>query len=502
MANNKVTHGDYALLSNAIYQEYSPTGWIEYKCTHPKKTNVDGYVGCAYQKGDVLIVAHRGTQPQKLYGLVDDLQIALNALPNHYYSAVSFVNNLYKNISGSDLSIVGHAGHSLGGCITELMIAHYPVVLGVAFESPGALDIVKRHKSHFSKVVLETVATRLTLYNAAPNLINGADLHLAPIIRLYPGYDLKKNDAVEFTLQQHSIDNLVNQFDIETGSPNVYGDMGDLWSKSADWTNLKSRIPELFYSFFHMTSTLNKDFLQNYNSNPYLLESIFDSDNLNTARRIAKIDSEGGIGDPSLKGVDLFGNDKANQIWGGSNFADQIYSGNGDDIIWIFSGNDKISDSSGHDQYNFYLHNMKGEHIIVDQDGKGSLYMMNIKCNLQGVFSGCKDKFIPKNHGDCDTRSLSGKSSFLDFGISKFYKFIKFDHEEDVFTLEVDGDRNLHITYNNPYFDSVSRIPAEIIISNFSNGDFGISMASCSILGKQSIFEVESTVLGEHNLQI
>lgn len=140
---------DFAYLSNAVYQKLLPDelppitvevptaiqGVYEVWTRIATASGNDdtGYFGAAYfnARTKEVILVNRGTEPTDVRDLRSDAQMLLDQVPDQFNSAESFyiaVRNLILRpdldnpFLGATLSITGH---SLGGSLTQLLIARH-----------------------------------------------------------------------------------------------------------------------------------------------------------------------------------------------------------------------------------------------------------------------------------------------------------------------------------------------------------------------------------------
>jgi Ca2+-binding RTX toxin-like protein len=141
------TFNDYLALSSAVYQDGSqiPLTWTSI-LRSPE--NSSGYQGEAFFNAvtNEIVLVNRGTD--ELTDLVSDAQILLDFKPNQYNDAEGFYNQVREEaiLRGATLSI---AGHSLGGSLTQLLVANHAgdsfngqPLSGVTFNALGAESLL------------------------------------------------------------------------------------------------------------------------------------------------------------------------------------------------------------------------------------------------------------------------------------------------------------------------------------------------------------------------
>lgn len=542
---SSITHYECAYYSNAVYQPNldAPllSGWSWYggerdKFEYCKNPDGGGFCTIALAKNNEILIVTRGT----INGSKDlwqDFQIFIGSTTLYYNEAVKFVNNV-TSTKMSQFVIKGFTGHSLGGYISEQLSAKFLGTQAVTFDSPGLPDNLVNQIIKSNPNFANNVAT----YNSAPNIINALYPHYGKTYRLYPDYKVNSGGLLDglpdFSLQQHSIADLLAQFSNITFIPNIYGNMSSLWDtawlssfkSSSDYriVNLIKNLVKAADAAFSNTP-LQQKFYLNYNANPYYWEQNFDANNLNTAARYNSIVANyKGIDKSSLNDVGVLisgSNTISKAIWGSTNYADIINSTVNNDVVYLFSGNDNIFDPVGNDQYQFFLHNMRGNHTIYDQDGKGSLFFANIGCSV-GKIIPLDGSYIfePKNYDACKSGieensdgvtnlnwwrcynkniALYKPDSMPTYKIVKWAKYYKaqaecnkefgggylssgpvfyYDHKSDIFLFEkINNNQDLLISYNSrDQFFLFGQ--GAIIIKNFVNGSLGITLPSTSSL--------------------
>lgn len=230
-----------AFFSNLVYTDPSkqiiPEGWVLLLSSEHDVFNRD-FLSCVYVNTNLhqVIIAIRGTVPTKSWNLWEDFLIALNLVPTVYeYDAKPFLDlavktiNFIPNIKEYSITITGH---SLGATLAEIASANY-AIKAVTFESPGSELIVSVmvSKGLLPEDSLIYLKNNLIIFNSAPNAIDSINSHLCKsLIRLYPELDFNTascipnviNFFVDFTLQQHSIKPILDQFNPQTEEPLVY----------------------------------------------------------------------------------------------------------------------------------------------------------------------------------------------------------------------------------------------------------------------------------------
>ncbi len=141
------TFNDYLALSSAVYQDDSqvPLAWT---LILPSDPNANGYQGRAFFNAatNEIVLVNRGTD--ELRDLVSGAQILLDFTPDQYADAERFYNDVKAEAisRGATLTITGH---SLGGSLTQLLVANHTgdsfngqPLSGVTFNALGAKSLL------------------------------------------------------------------------------------------------------------------------------------------------------------------------------------------------------------------------------------------------------------------------------------------------------------------------------------------------------------------------
>jgi len=131
--DNMTTASDLALLAKLVYErdKTSMSGW-DMKKNWGKFSGYGFYAEAYVSKNDNWVLSIRGSQDKRDY-LVDDLQIAINALPLQMKDALDAYYDFIKLPKKSPTFITGH---SLGGGLAQLLAAQF-TVRTVTFNAPG-----------------------------------------------------------------------------------------------------------------------------------------------------------------------------------------------------------------------------------------------------------------------------------------------------------------------------------------------------------------------------
>lgn len=420
-----------------------------------------GFFARAYKNNALnsVVVSFRGTNDIADL-LFADVRLAFStSIPSQYTYLKQFIDRL-DNLNITLNKHLSFTGHSLGGFLAQLASATYnkPAVI---FESPAAKNIINNNDFAYKS---SDLSNKIKGYNAAPNLINTAGgEHFEEISRLYPEYDFSPLSI--FTLQQHSMIHLLEQYNSE-GGLKLKANMHNYWLENG-----------VSYNWLFSENSFNNLFFNNYNQNPYYWERVWSTAvNPNglfqtTAQRIGDVANKGGIAsgsDLSKSGVTINGDNSGNKFFGSTNFADHLNGGTGSDSYWPFSGIDVIHDTGGYDYYYFYTHNMKGITTIYSTSKQGEIKFVNIDCTIGDLYktdSANIYAFIPVLNSNCDVGKYSSKP--FCFGSGCVF------HSGDIIVLQLDGS-DLKIAYNHK--DFADSYKDKILLKNFHNGDFSISL--------------------------
>jgi tetratricopeptide (TPR) repeat protein len=197
----------------------------------------DGFRAIAYihDERKQVVIAFRGTEPNEPVTLwIDWEEVYNNAIGSHGEQAYNFTKVVRDALSEErkrimlrgefipDAYQVTVTGHSLGAWIASIVcsISYYPAVV---FDNPGAKKVVKAYRE--GKVIKDPDIPLIS-YQAMPNLINTAheqivgqctfQLTTKAERRKHTGLSIKE---ISYTLEQHSIDLIVETFNPATGMP-------------------------------------------------------------------------------------------------------------------------------------------------------------------------------------------------------------------------------------------------------------------------------------------
>ena len=330
---------DYAIMMVEAYKNNNhnaPAGWSAILTA----SNPNGYYAVAFQKGNNIVIAHRGSDDLP-YSDFDDsiLNIGTGNPPEQFQNAIDFTNtiiNIYPNTS------ITHTGQSLGAVLSELCVARFfPNQSATTFDSPGSVEIIENLIDD-GEITIPSGQTESTfialLYNynktylAGVNIVNTANHHIGEIFRIYPPYsylgilDSYLLSYLVYTKQQHSKELLKDQINPSTNAPYVVQEK-DSWPEG--------------YINGHINYFINYDHNTHF-WNEYLRFTILNPVLTNLA-----------VASSFQEGVTIEGDNTNNYIWGGTNDSDEIFAKQGNDIVVGYEGNDELNGGTGIDKVDY-----------------------------------------------------------------------------------------------------------------------------------------------------
>jgi ankyrin repeat protein len=237
--------------TNADYEERLklPNGW---KLLTTASNTKNGYFGAAYWHPDNqhVVIAHKGTNISSIKDIWTDVQgVINNNFVSQMNSAVTFawktVEVLHKVTRKNHVHFqLFFTGHSLGGWLAQITTFTTEYLKKVnnnflksdnaqeryhphteVFDSPGCTEMLTKMADTFDvrHYDRDTVLQHLdiTSYLSAPNLINTCNHHQGTKYRIYPDLaDMSwcEKNTVLYTITTHSIVNILQVFDHETGN--------------------------------------------------------------------------------------------------------------------------------------------------------------------------------------------------------------------------------------------------------------------------------------------
>lgn len=148
-----------------------------------------GYFGIAYvnHDGRIIAIAHRGTSLDSIANarknIASDAAIAIRIMPGSQEYANAFTywvkRGEVRDLIANQAYRVIHIGHSLGGFHASVE-AYRAGEMGVAFDDPGAREIVTRAMGPFRPLQ----ARNIFHYHSVPNLINETNTPIGRVVRI------------------------------------------------------------------------------------------------------------------------------------------------------------------------------------------------------------------------------------------------------------------------------------------------------------------------------
>jgi hypothetical protein len=423
-----------------------------------------------YSDGTNLVYGIRGTYDlEELIG--EDSEILFSLVPDYFNYVISCLNNGTAAYPNMPLTVTGH---SLGGFLAQLTAQKYGIN-AVTFESPGvSLTLSKAiasGDSRFAGVVPNWGLVKS--YVAAPDLINIASgQHLETMIRAYPTY----NPADDiFTLQQHRMGNIYTMFNPNTGNITISSNMNNYWvvnGVTMNWPYVPGYTPpppapgneDAVVEV--LNNLLNTAFFENYDQNPYYYEVKFKGYPVYQRANCLPFPWSSYCPPASTNyakvGVVINGDNKGSLFFGGTNFADRMNGGTGNDTYYPFGGNNVITDQGGFDTYIFVPYNMGGITVIYDNGNQGLIGYDYIASDIvsNGFLQRC---FI-------NTVWATGTSGLYVY-IPSEDNYCNDKSTGNVYFLNTNSS-SLLIARNNLDFEDQT-----LSVANFAEGDFGITYA-------------------------
>ena len=133
---------ELARIADDVYLDHSKGSGGWHRITNrPANGGQTGFFGASYRKGNVMIIAFRGSE-KKDFGrdwIVNDGAILSKAAPlPQIHEAENFTASVLT--SAGHKTIVYILGHSLGGALAQVVAGHRGGLTGVTFNAPGMRD--------------------------------------------------------------------------------------------------------------------------------------------------------------------------------------------------------------------------------------------------------------------------------------------------------------------------------------------------------------------------
>ncbi len=154
----------YAQLASAAYQDNGhPVGWTRLDIPLASDAINSGYYGAAFQDNltGEIVIAHRGTEPNKMTDLKADFQMGVSQLPDQY----QFARNFYDQVANANKgALISTTGHSLGGSLAQLLAAEKNLN-AVTFNPYGTRDLIPALNNCYPGLNLDLNATYSNITN-------------------------------------------------------------------------------------------------------------------------------------------------------------------------------------------------------------------------------------------------------------------------------------------------------------------------------------------------
>ena len=330
---------DFAAFSNLVYQSSPPEeiliptavqGVSElWKLLDTASDNTTGYFGAAYfnsQTKEVILV-NRGTELTDVRDLRSDAQMLLDQVPNQFHSADSFYRDIRDRILDPDLdnpllgATLSITGHSLGGSLTQLLIAKHAGdtfsgsgISGQTFNALGVKALlnnpeISRPEADYR--VTNWVVPSDVVGNLADHVGVVASLSSLPFSYVYP---LGVPGLLSLVLDSHSIENIQKNFLDDNRHPLL--------------SETRESLIQTFVTDVSFPVTIDGPVYVGGNNR------------INVGNQL----TGGSTNDL------MFGGRPDDRIHGGDG-QDVIYAGSGDDVLWGDAGADFLLGEDGDDTY-------------------------------------------------------------------------------------------------------------------------------------------------------
>lgn len=160
------------------------SGWRYLKTYKEDEKSNRGLVASAYKKGKELLMIIRGTDPEEINEVINDIinvsplndifndiSISLGLLPQQLPLLMDFYSSLQHKYHTSSVLFTGH---SLGGALAQLMALSTPNSKAVAFDPPGIYKVA----NNYGLLGYNKPINNIQIFNNYPNLINSHGKHL------------------------------------------------------------------------------------------------------------------------------------------------------------------------------------------------------------------------------------------------------------------------------------------------------------------------------------
>jgi Ca2+-binding RTX toxin-like protein len=443
-----------------------------------------GYYGAVYRNTQTneIVFAHRGTEFTQGNDVEGLLQAALNAGLSQFVDAEVFYNLVKADadfFAGAFPGLVFQTGHSLGGGIAALMGARTGETT-VGFNSIGVKGVMTqygldpngsygnvRNISAFydpAKTVGEKIGTTQNVFVSSfawvPDLFEPVVVFLG--FKVVPALGII--GAKYFTFSQHAIANLVETV---SALENVTEDIQLTPIQESDFDDLAAAFSEISGLDAQVARTL-------FASGPALDAAQIQVE-LTTDESTVRIYVAGDGNDLVL------GGDSADQL-SGSEGNDLLFGDAGDDQIDGGMGQDILVGGAGHDT----IQGGDGDDILIGRDGNDQLMGESGRDTLQGgegddtlVGGDGLDTYILRAGGGVDHIADSGANRIIFRDLNdadvELASFLLFKDAADP-SMGRNATGTITFTLNSPLTLTETTTATQVVIENFVDGDFGITL--------------------------
>lgn len=202
----------YATLANLAYENSHtplPYGFKQVMDSRHTGHRQLGYRGLCFMHEEVIVIAHRGTEPAEKQNVKSDIEIALQQEPTSAHVAREFTQFCIERLTKKDQFFSGmlvvHVGHSLGGVLAHLCSLEYFNAYAIGFDNPGmsgliTLDALERQNRLYKHLSILSL----------PNLINQHGGHFG---RVFSVRSQKSNPCEAPCLKGHRLGFLLSLID-------------------------------------------------------------------------------------------------------------------------------------------------------------------------------------------------------------------------------------------------------------------------------------------------
>ena len=177
----------YAEMSRQAYESKPTLDAENWHILKKIEKEESGYGGVAFINyvDKVIVIAHRGTEFEKMNDIRTDLNLFLiDKIPDQVNDAMTFSNEMSQR---NEHYRIEHTGHSLGAVLAEVC-AWFSKTAAVTFDSPGSKVLIERIRSERlgEHDAIDPTDCRIRTYVSGPNPINTMAPHVGQLVRVFP----------------------------------------------------------------------------------------------------------------------------------------------------------------------------------------------------------------------------------------------------------------------------------------------------------------------------